>query len=372
MKMILVIGMSSSLGGVETFIMNYFRNIDGNKVHMDFLIYEEHCVYENEILERGSKIYKITASRYKQFFKFIKERKQLFEKLFGQYDCVWQNDCSLANAVDLKVAKRYGIGRRIFHIHCNQYMRNDKKKLFYKFLHQKNRVYIKYWATDYWACSLNAGEFAFHRNLIKSDSFKVIPNAIVMSDFYYNESVRTEYRTKYQVNRDCVVIGCVGRLHFQKNQNFLLDIFYEIRKKNHNTVLWLIGDGEDKAKLQEKVKSLELEQYVKFMGNRSDIHKLLQAMDLFVLPSIFEGFGIALLEAQVAGLKTFTSAKVVPENVRISDLIEYLSLSNSAQEWANIIMESIPYKRENMEFSLNDNEYNVKYSAEYLENELMK
>lgn len=367
MKKVLVIGLSNNLGGVECFIMNYFRNINRNKIHMDFLIYEEHCVFEDEIVKSGSKIYKIQESRYKKLFVFRKKQNELFRQLSSKYDCIWMNDCSLANAFDLRIAQKYGFERRIFHSHNNRHMRNDKKKKFYELIHNINKLLIGNWATDFWACSEEAGKFCFLKKEQESNKFKVIPNAIEMEKYYYNPKVRLEYRNSMNANGK-IIIGNVGRLHFQKNQSFLIDIFSTFSKNHDNAELWLVGDGEDKERLMQKVHSLELDSKVKFIGIRNDVSNLMQAMDIFLLPSIFEGLGIVLIEAQTEGLRVLASDQVIPQRVKITDLLTFVSLENNAEKWSEVIEKNLDIPRENMKNKLEHSEYNIKYAAEKLEN----
>lgn len=335
---ILVIGMSSNLGGVESFLRNYIRLIaQKNIINFDFLIYEEECVFEDEFISLGSTIYKINYSRFRNFFVFHNKLKKFYKENACKYDVVWMNDCSLANAKDLLYAKKYGIKHRIFHCHNNQHMRNDKKKYFYKALHDINKLFINYFATDFWACSKEAGSFGFPfwiRNKVK-----VIPNAIDVTKFKFDKDIRYDYRKKNNA-AEKFIVGCVGRLHFQKNQLFLLDIYKEILFKCPESELWIIGDGEDRDIIVRKIHLLNLQNHVKLFGSRNDIPEIMQAMDCFVLPSRFEGFGIVLIEAQAAGLPVYASKNVIPEIVNITDNFHFVSLNEPASIWANTIIEN--------------------------------
>lgn len=370
MKKVLVIGMSSNLGGVENFIINYFRNIDRSKIHMDFLLYEKHCVYEEEIKREGSVIYTLEEPRYKHCLLFSKHRKKLFKVLAKKYDYIWQNDCSLANAYDLEIARRCGFENRIFHSHNSKGMRKDAKKYFYQIIHHINKKHIRKWASLYWACSDEAARFCFDKDIILEGKYQIIPNAIEMDRFYFNKKIRDKYRTQMNL-KDEIVLGCVGRLHFQKNQKFLLEVFREIRDINNKTRLWLIGEGEDREFLERRTKELGLENDVKFLGRREDVADLMQVMDIFVLPSVFEGFGIVLIEAQAAGLRVFASDKVIPACVKISSLLEFIDLSVDSKEWARIICDKIYYDRKNMESELKNCKYNIKYMIKEFEENIL-
>ena len=157
-------------------------------------------------------------------------------------------------------------------------------------------------------------------------------------------------------------------MHFQKNQSFLIDIFSIFAKSHIDSELWIIGDGEDKEKLMQKVHSLELDSKVKFMGIRNDVPNLMQAMDIFLFPSIFEGLGIALVEAQTEGLRVFASDQVIPQSVKITELLTFVSLEDNAEKWSEIIEKNLDISRENMKNELEYSEYNIKYAAKELEN----
>lgn len=366
MKRVLVIGMSSNLGGVECFIMNYFRNIDKRIVALDFLIFGEQCVFEDEILSYGAKIYKILPSRFRQYFAFKKSMYAFFQNDGKYYDAVWMNDCSLINVGDLNIARKFGVKCRIFHSHNSQHMRRDSKRFFYEFMHTVNRLRVGTAATNYWACSEGAGKFCFNSKLRNSYNYSVIPNAIDVKKFSYNEDIRYKYRKELGVENKYVV-GTVGRLHFQKNQLFLLDIFKEILKLEPNAVLWIVGEGEDRDKIEAKIKCLDLEKNTMLFGLRDDIPQLLQAMDCFVLPSLFEGLGIVLVEAQAAGLCTFASKDVIPKCVKATDLLTFISLTDKPSKWAELIVANRTGERIINVKKLYDSYYNIVYSAKEME-----
>jgi len=168
-------------------------------------------------------------------------------------------------------------------------------------------------------------------------NYKEIKNAIDISQYKYDEDIRIAYRKKYGVE-DKFVIGNVGRLQFQKNQLFLLDIFASVLKKKPEAILWMIGQGEDEDKIREKIQKLNLGTAVKMLGVRNDVPNLLQAMDVFVFPSVFEGLGIALLEAQATGLTCIASKDVIPEEVKVTPQLQFVSLEESAEVWADRIL----------------------------------
>ena len=332
MKKILVFGITDLPGGVESVIMNYYRNIDRNKYQFDFLCNTEKVAYEDEIKLLGGTIYRITA-RSKDIKKYQKDMKDFFEKHSKEYSTIWVNICSLANIDYLKYAKKYGIKHRIIHCHNSQNMDSFLRGL----LHRWNRLFITKYATDFWSCSDDASKWFFSKKIMQSDRYVLLKNAIDLEKFRFDEKVRKQYRQKLDLE-EFFVIGHIGRFHFQKNHEFLLKVFYELQKKKEKSKLILIGIGEDLDKIKEKVKELKLEDKVLFLGSRNDVNCLFNAMDLFLFPSLFEGLPVALLEAQANGLPIVTSEEGVPKEAKIVENFEYISLKESPTYWAEKIL----------------------------------
>lgn len=334
MKKVLVFGLTDVAGGVESVIMNYYRNIDRNKVKFDFLCNTEKVAYEDEIKSLGGKIYRIPA-RSKKIFDYKKALKKFFKEHSNEYDSIWVNICSLANIDYLKMAKKYKIKTRIIHCHNSQNMDSRLRGL----LHKYNKIFLKRYATDFWSCSNSSSPWFYSKNIINSDKYRVINNAIDVQKFVYNEKIRKEYRNKLNLEEDTLVIGNVGRFHFQKNHTFIVDIYEQVFKRIPNSQLLLIGVGEDEEKIKNLVKEKNIQNNVKFLGSRSDVNNLLQAMDIFLFPSVFEGLPVTLIEAQASGLKIFASSDNIPEDVKIDDEnFEFISLNKSAEYWSNEII----------------------------------
>lgn len=362
MSRVLVIGMSPNLGGVESLIYNYVKEMQGDGLQFDFLLYEENCVYQEELRALGCGFYRILASRFRECIHFCRERAVFFKGNAYKYDCIWLNDCSLANARDLKAAKRYGIKKRIFHGHSAEHMRKDRKKYFYRFLHNVNRRKINRWATDYWACSDLAGIFCFGCHWREDEKSRVIYNAIDLKKYRYKAGVRNAIRKELNIE-DCFVVGNVGRLHFQKNQIFLIEVFAEISRLLPQAVLMIVGEGEERASLEERIDFHGIRDKVYMLGVREDVPDLMQAMDVFVLTSIVEALGIVLIEAQAVGLPTFASKDIVPEDVRISELFHFLSLKETKEHWAEAILSTVGYPRRDIYDSIKESGFNIEKAA---------
>lgn len=327
---VLVFGMTENPGGVESFLVNYYRHIDRNKIQWDFLCNSHNPVaYEEELVRLGGRCYHITA-RSVDRQKYRLELDTVFREHAKEWDAIWVNVCSLANIDYLKVAKKYGIEKRIIHSHNSQNMDNWLRGL----LHKWNKVQISKIATDFWACSEDAAKWFYSGETLQKAV--VIHNAIDVERMRFDETKRNAIREKYGW-QDNYIIGNVGRLHFQKNQSFALDIFAEYRKTNKNALLVLVGQGEDEQMLKEKAERLGLEDSVFCTGVQTDIQAWLSSFDLFLFPSVFEGLGIAGLEAEVNGLPTIASGFVIPDEVKINDNFSFMDLNAGASAWSKQI-----------------------------------
>lgn len=331
MTKILVFGMNDNPGGMESFIMNYYRHIDRTRIRFDFLTNCATIAYEEEIEALGGQVYKI-AARSRNYRLYKQQLTAFFATHGKEYAAVWLNTCSLANIDYLKLARKYGIPRRIIHSHNAQNMDSPLRGV----LHRLNKRAILRYATDFWACTRAAGAFFYSDAVMAGHRYREIPNAIDPTPFLFDPAVREEVRHTLCA-ADKLVVGHVGRLHFQKNQTFLLDIFKELHTRRPDACLWLVGQGEDEDALRRKTADLGLTEAVQFLGVREDIPRLMQGMDVFVFPSLFEGLGIVLVEAQAAGLPCVTS-DTVPADARLTDLVTFLPLSDSPAAWAQTVL----------------------------------
>ena len=333
MKKVLIVGLSEIVGGTETFLMNYYRKINREHIQFDFLTNKEHIAFEDEIRQLGGKIYKVLSPKA-GYIKYKKSIRNFFEIHAKEYLAIWMNTSILINLDYLKYAKKYGIKSRILHSHTS---RNFKGPLF-GFLHFINKkISVKKYATDYWACATAAGKWFYTEDLLRTDSFCVISNAIDVDKYKYNESIRQLYREQLDLG-DAFVLGTVGRLIPLKNHSFMIDILAEILKKRENSCLVLVGDGELFDALKEKANHMGIADKVKLLGSRQDVPQILQTKDVFLLPSEFEGLPLSLLEAQAAGLVCYAS-DVITDEVKVTSEVNYLPLESGAKKWADTILE---------------------------------
>ena len=341
--------------------MNYYRKIDKSKIQFDFLCNSKIVAYEDEIIKLGGKIYKITA-RSKNYKKYKEELKKFYEDHAKEYTTIWVNICSLANIDYLKMARRYGIKYRIIHSHNSENMDSKLREI----LHKINKIFISHYATDFWACSKKSGKWFYSKRIMNNEKYKIINNAVDVKKYRFNNEIRRKCREELGISSN-FVIGNVGRLHFQKNQEFLIDIFNEISKREKSAKLLLVGQGEDEEKLKEKSKMLGLENKIMFLGLRKDINNILQAMDVFVFPSKFEGLPVSLIEAQISGLQIYASSEVIPSEIKMSERFNFVSLDKLPEEWATIILDKKCVKRSSNEeaiMNIKKNGYDIEIETE--------
>ncbi|MCU7740172.1 glycosyltransferase family 1 protein [Priestia megaterium] len=331
-RVLQVIG-SMNRGGIETFLMNIYRNIDRNKVQFDFAVHtQKKCAYDDEILDLGGRIFRITP-RGKNISRHNEDWNKLF-KDHPEIQIVHQHVASLTYINGLKFAKKNKVKSRIIHAHNTQ----SEGKLHY-LMHLINGKRIHKYVTDYFSCSLMASDWLYGRTKLDSRNAKIVNNAIDVKKFLFDNDKRRKAREELCLEGD-FVIGHVGRLANQKNHLFLIDIFEKVSHRLGNAKLILVGQGPLKQSIADYINKKGLNDKVKFLGNRPDVNDIMQAMDVFVFPSFHEGLGIVLIEAQASGLKCFASKEGVPSEAKITDSLRFISLESPADIWADNIVET--------------------------------
>ncbi|CDE24503.1 capsular polysaccharide biosynthesis protein Cps4H [Clostridium sp. CAG:440] len=370
MKKILVFGITENPGGIESVIMNYYRHIDRKKIQFDFLCNTEKVSYEKEINALGGKIYRITA-RSQNTKKFKKDMENFFVKHANEYFAIWVNVCSLANIDYLKYAKKYGISKRIIHAHNSQNMDSFLRGI----LHRFNRILIGRYATDFWTCSDEASKWFYSKKIINSSKYVIIKNAINCDIYKFDKEIRDNYRKQFNIESDELVIGNVGRMHFQKNQEYIIKIFNDINKSIPKSKLFLVGDGPDKGKIEKLIKEYKQQNNIILLGVRDDVNCLMQMFDVFLFPSLFEGLPLAPIEAQAASLPVYLSKGRISSKVIINKkLIHFIDLDEGANRWANIIINTYKnYDRNLLDMDLiRKSGYDIITEAQKLERLLVK
>jgi len=345
------------MGGVESLIMSYYRAIDKNKVQFDFLVETEEKRKEFEEIESlGGKVYKLQKLNKKNPFSYICEVKEFFKRYASDVDVVHCHHIERATVV-LYYAKKHKIQLRIIHAHTDSIIDVRFRRIRQTFMRINNRL-----STHWFACSQAAGKFQFAKD---KKPFYVLKNAINSDMFKYRMQQRNISRETFGFSQETVVLGHTGRFTYAKNHWKIIDVFYEMQKNEPSAHLLLVGDGPLKKEMEKKVIELGIENLVSFTGARDDISYLLQAMDIFILPSFYEGFCISLLEAQCSGLLCICS-NVIPKEVEMTHEILKLSLENSNDIWAEHILSILPYKRESKHDVIIKNGYDIVENSRWL------
>lgn len=330
---ILVVGMTDRPGGLENFVIRYCEQLVAANIRFDFLCRFPVCSFADRIARIGGRVYTVTRrSRnpllfYRQIYAFFKEHAK-------EYDAVWDNECMSSDLTPLMLAKRYHIRRRVYHSHSAGSADASWKGRIRTLLHRLHTHSLRRVATDYWACSKAAAAWAFPKAVLAAQAYRIIPNAVSTEEYRFDPTVRQAYRRSLGLDH-AFVIGTVGHLQPPKNQSFLLEVFALFHRQYHDAVLLFAGDGADREALEQKTRTLGLTDAVRFLGHRNDVAKLLQAMDAFVMPSLFEGLGIAAVEAQVSGLPCVLSDRL-PREVQFLKNVVFLP-PDAAQPWSDAL-----------------------------------
>lgn len=330
MERIAVMMTDMNYGGVETVIMNYYRRIDKNKIQFDFFALEGSSLPQREEIEKaGGRVY--VVPRYTRPWDYCREVLRIFRQ--NNYKIVHSNMNTLS-FFPLYVAKKAKIPVRIVHNHSTA-AKGETKKNILKYL---LRPLAKSYATDYMACSGQAAEWMYGKKAVDEGRVYIVNNAIELDRFIYDVSKREKIRTAFAVQEDDILIGCIGRLCFQKNQEFLLRVLKELKDKadyGRKVKLMLIGDGENRDRLMALAGELELESQLIMVSACNNVNDYYSAFDIFAMPSRYEGFGMVAVEAQVNGLPCLLSDKF-PEDVVLGANVDRVKLKE--ESWLNKLL----------------------------------
>ena len=350
--------------GAETMMMNYLRNIDRDKIQMDFLINrEEKSDYEEEIKSLGSHIYHMSPLYPGKFIGYKREFKRFLQQ-HPEYKIIHSN-LEERSYFALKIAKKLGVPVRIVHAHSVPREHNLKMLV---------RLYFRKRLRKYYTHALTCGKKPARWLFGTDEKAVIMKNAIDTRRFQFDAREREEMRKQFGIAKKTLLVGNIGRFSPEKNQGFLLNVFQEIHKKNSDSMLIFIGGGKPKIEqkikkeLVGKAKRLGLESNIKFLGVKEHIEKWMQMLDVIVMPSISEGFPVTLVEAQAAGVRCAVSEGVSPE-VNITGELQYNLLSESAETWAKNILslcETEP-DRKNMHEKIIEAGLDIRENAGWLE-----
>ena len=359
---VLVLDTVMDRGGAEAMIMNYMRNIDRNVIRFDFLTNRDYrAAYEDEIEAMGGKVFHMCPMYPGKFHRYKREMKDFLIR-HPEYQIIHSN-LEERSYLPLKVAKKQGVPVRISHAH-NRPLGFDLKQIVRYYF----RFMLKYYNTHMFSCGIEAGDWLYGRK--NRNQVILMNNAIDAEKYQYDLKKSKQMKQKLGVTGK-KVIGHVGRFFAQKNHTFLIDLFYEIHRKDPGTVLLLVGGGERddalKNQIREKVNRLGLSDAVQFLGVREDVEELYQAFDLFLLPSLFEGLPVTMVEAQACGLPCVISDKV-PIQCDLTGNVKVIPLRESPKQWAGSVLEFLnQFQRKDTFDDIKKAGFDIKENAVWLQ-----
>ena len=317
-------------------------------------------ILEDKIEAMGGRIYRVHRKR-ENYLKNINDIDKIIKN--GNYDIVHSHLDELSTFYLLS-AKKYNVPVRICHSHLAGTDRGKGVEILCKLL----KPIMRYVTTDKFACGIDAGIALWGETEVKTGQVHIMTNAIDTIRFRFNIETRKLKRDELNINESTLVLGSVGRLSYQKNSDFIIDIFNDYHKMNCDSMLLLVGVGDLIDEVNRKIDKYNLHNFVKLIGSRDDVNELLMAMDIFLLPSRFEGLPIVLVEAQCSGLPCLVSDSVTKE-IKLSEKVKYISLEEDSTAWASYINDNQIFDERNTAYNrvVNDG-YDICSASKNLEN----
>lgn len=354
-----------SAAGIESFIMNMYRNIDRSKVQFDFMVLRNQKeFYDDEVRKLGGRKYYVHSNISNTWLRVLDEAYQI-EKFLKehQYDIIHIHYTTPLRAPYLLAAKKAGAHTRIYHAHSAAVSGKSKVKMIV-YEHYRDRI-IK-WGTDWFGCSRAAAEWIFPQKNVDNDEIEIVYNGIDTKRFRYNEKMRNMIRTELGLVDDFVLIH-TGRFIDQKNQSFVLDIFKKIKKRYSKSKLIFLGTGDLMNEIEQKAQRLGIKTDVLFLGVKDNVQDYLSAADCYIMPSLYEGLPVAAIEAQCSGLPCVMSENITRE-VALTGSIDFLPLDESVDTWADEVLKYKNFRRVDGSQIVADKGYDVLSVSKWLEN----
>ena len=355
---ILQVQSSMDRGGAETLVMSLYRKINREHVQFDFVVNsEQRGAYEEEILQLGGRVIRCPAFKGYNLIGYVRWWKKFLAH--SEYRVIHSHIFGTAS-IFLSVAKSQGL-----HTICHSHSTSNGKGLYsaIKYLFQ---LPVRYVSDSMIACSDDAGKWLYGKKVVQNPRYEVWKNGIDVQAFRFDRERRDRVRAQLGIT-DQVVLGHVGRFIPVKNHKFLIKVFKAYHESQPKSVLLLMGDGPLVEEAKELARELGIGEYVLFLGVRSDIPDLLDAMDCFLLPSLYEGFPISAVEAQTSGLVCLISDRV-PHDIQISDDLTFIPIDNGVQPWCDALLASQnPSDREQAYKRVVDQGYDITETAAYVE-----
>ncbi len=361
-KRVLNVTLVLAAAGIESFIMNMYRNIDREKVQFDFMVMrDEPEFYDKEIKSLGGKKFTISVKANNTLLRAIKESRELYKFLKkNPYEIVHIHYTTPLRCFYLQAAKKAGVPVRIYHSHSAEVSGKSKIKLL---IYDKCRKNIAKWGNYFWACSKAAARWMYSGKVLEQS--KVIYNGIDIDKFRFDKAARNELRKELGLDGKYVIVH-TGRFLDQKNHSFIIKVFERIKEKMPESKLLLLGTGELENEIKQQVKDASLTDDVMFLGVRSDVNRVLSAADCYIMPSLYEGLPVAAVEAQCAGLPCVFSKNITDE-IRLTDNTKFLDLNEPIDNWCDAVLSFKDTKREDTSENVRKSGYDVEDVASGLQ-----
>lgn len=348
-------------GGAENAIMNYYRHIDRQLIQFDFLVTaDEKCDFDDEILSMGGRIYKIPSLKLSQIFDYIKAVISFFQS-HKEYKIIHSHTSS-KSVIPLFIAKRLGVPVRLCHSHATEYgkgIRGLEQRIL--------KPFLKKVSTQRCACGEKAAIWLYGRSAYKKGEILLLKNVIEARKHDYNPLIRKEFREKYDIEDDVLVIGHTARFNWIKNHAFDLHLLAYLKHKAIRAKLLWVGDGELRKVLEEQACQMDLLDDIIFTGLVNNVCDYEQMMDAFILPSFNEGLPVSVIEAQVSGLQCFVT-DTIDKSCDLTGNVHYLSLEIGAEKWGDEILKYSSLERKSQMDIVTKEGYNAEVSALNLQN----
>lgn len=352
-------------GGIETMIMNLYRHIDRQQVQFDFLAhYGKEAAYNEEIRALGGRIYEMPPLKdeehvyYWRLFSYIKALNQFFSQ-HPEYRVIHGHMTNTA-AIYMPIAKRHGVSCCIAHSHNT----HGKAGLLGVATNVLQKPIYKC-ATDFFACSEGAKHWFYPQKLIESGKVQVLANAVDAQRFRFNREKRAAIRQELHLEGKCAVV-CVARFRPEKNQMFLIEVLRQMVKQHPEVVFVFAGEGPCQEAVQKKAAEYHLEEHTRFLGMRTDVPDVLSGSDVFVLPSLWEGLPVTVIEAQANGLHCVVTEGLT-EEMNALGMVEYVSLEQSPAVWAEALWDGATQPREDTYDKMESSGYDINTTAPWLQ-----
>lgn len=359
-KILEVFGEPISNGGQESFVFNVLDHMEFTDMKVDVMTpyYCENEYYRKMIESKNGKIVALGLpfSPGKNRFNIIKPLDEYLND--NKYDVLHIHSGSISILAEISlVAHKHHIKKILVHSHCAA----EHKTIRYRIVKLLSIPILNNYPTDYLACSKIAGEYKYSKKIVKNKLI-ILKNGVDLKKFEFDQFQRKKLRKMFDIADDTFVIGHVGRFSYQKNHEYIVEIFEKLKREHENSILILIGNGENLEKIKELVRLKNLVDSVRFIGNVNNVHEYLQVMDVFVLPSRFEGLPIVGVEAQANGLPVLVSTNVSSE-LKLSDAVEFISLDDQ-EKWVQKLLSYINFGRYDTRKSLTHNGYNIESTVQ--------